>query len=533
MKIIPLLSLFKTSTSHTKTLLEKNFDLKISNEFLGWEYGPMATHSDQSAWSQPNSSYLVIVKNPYATLYSWYRHYRENGLGIKSTAKNFSEFIRSRIVFYDGSAEIKPEYAFANPIEMWNCVVRNLISVTKQTKGYVARHEDLLLRPEESLQAFAQWLDLPRKLDDHFLIRPHISEDTDEKRTHRENSGHVASHEFDEKTFFSDKIYLQQYRNDDLEIMSALLDKSLLKELSYEVENSFSDCEIYTVANDYMAKQLATLLFTIKQNSGFDLACVRVIPFNNDIEKVKAICSAFNVVLVKPKRVWDELGQALFKDEEYRPNVPAWRYFRKLNALSLARGKFIFLDANSLVLSSLIPVFNGLLDYDVVFGHYSAKNRNFKEPLAKILNSANPKIKTGINAGFWATKYDPQFNKFLQSFININIRPCLTRSPEQSVLSMGWALSHKKLGQVDEVCEGLCHASSKNEVEQKNGLVVVNRNKQIKKVIAMKWSGETMRINDSMPNKDLYSHYLKGTIGFLTQADASVFEEITQSWLFD
>ncbi len=532
MKIIPLLGLFKTCTNYTKALLENNYEIEINDDLLGWKHGIVATRSNQSTQSQPNLCPLVIVKDPYAALHSWYKHYRENGLGIKSTAKNFSEFIRSRIVFYDESAEIKPEYAFSNPIEMWNCVVRNHVSVAIQTRGYVARYEDLLLRPEESSQLVSQWFDLLRKTDD-FLIPPHTIRNTHEKNTHHDHSGYIDSLEFDEKDFFTRKIYLQQYENDDLEIMSAFLDKDLLHYLSYEVENNFSDCEIYTVANDYMAKQLATLLFTIKQNSGFDIACVRVIPFNNDIEKVRAICSAFNVVLVKPKRVWDELGQSLFKDEEYRPNVPAWRYFRKLNTLSLAKGKFIFLDANSLVLSSLVPVFNALLDYDVVFGHYSAKNRNFKESLAKILNAVNPKIKTGINAGFWASKFDPQFNKSLQNLIHINIRPCLTRSPEQSVLSIGWALSHKKMSPVDEACKGLCHASSKNEVEQKNGVVVINRNNELKKVIAMKWTGDTMHINDSMPNKDLYRHYLKGTIAFLNQANPSVFEEITASWLSD
>jgi len=532
MKIIPLLGLFGTGTNYARTLLENNYEATISYDSFGWKHGLIATYSNQSAQSLINLSPLVIVQDAYSAIHSWYEYYRKNGRNLRSDAESFAEFIRSRIIFYDESAKIKSEYSFSSPIEMWNCVIHNHLSFAKQLDGHVVKYEDLLLNPEETSQKIAQWFGIQRKTDE-FIVPRDAARNTEENTSSNSFSDYVTRDEISKKAFFAEKAYLKAYENSDLEIMSASLNKNLINGLSYQIENKFSDCEIFTVANDYMAKQLATLLFSLKQNSGFDLDCVRVIPFNDDIEKVTAICSAFNVTIVKPSQKWDRLGQFLFKDEEYRPRVPAWRYLRKLNALTLAKGKFLFMDANSLVLSSLFPVFNALLDHDVIFGNYSAKNRNFKEPLKRLLNSTNPKIKTGINAGFWASKFDPQFNNFLQNFIGIDIRPCLTRSPEQSVLSLGWALSQKKISKIDEVCGDLSHASSKNEVEQKNGFVVINRNQEMKKVIAMKWTGNAMSINDSMPNKDLYCYYLRGAMAFLTQANPEVFEEMTQSWLSD
>ena len=77
-----------------------------------------------------------------------------------------------------------------------------------------------------------------------------------------------------------------------------------------------------------------------------------VIPFEEDCPLItEMIAQDARISLVATDPRIDDVGMRVYSDETYRENVPSWRYFRKFNAFCGHRDPFLFLDANSLVLS--------------------------------------------------------------------------------------------------------------------------------------------------------------------------------------
>lgn len=78
-----------------------------------------------------------------------------------------------------------------------------------------------------------------------------------------------------------------------------------------------------------------------------------VIPFDHSFEKISEIINEDErLFLVGADPDIDSIGQAIYADECYRPDVAAWRYFRKFNVFCGHDEPFFFLDVNSVVLSS-------------------------------------------------------------------------------------------------------------------------------------------------------------------------------------
>lgn len=196
------------------------------------------------------------------------------------------------------------------------------------------------------------------------------------------------------------------------------------------------------MANDSRALDLLMLL---QSNNMHDKASVKVIPFDNNTKITKRICNYYGAHLINPNPLWDRLGMAIYGNSEYRPGVFAWRYFRKLNAISDAETPFAFIDANTLIIGPLKDLLTGLSKSDILFGARSVKGRNFTPAATFVLNEICPEIANGFNGAFWITSPEVfELSMFRRMANYPDLRAMLTRSPEQSILSLAIVLQKRK-----------------------------------------------------------------------------------------
>jgi hypothetical protein len=126
---------------------------------------------------------------------------------------------------------------------------------------------------------------------------------------------------------------------------------------------------IYTMANDNVSEWLLALLASLKIMNGQLPVCV--IPFDSRVDAVRRLCLAFGYPLWEPAELLarcDQIGETV------APREGSWTFghgnFRRLAAFGGPFDEFIYLDADTLVLEPLTPVFEACTrsGQDIVFG---------------------------------------------------------------------------------------------------------------------------------------------------------------------
>jgi hypothetical protein len=158
---------------------------------------------------------------------------------------------------------------------------------------------------------------------------------------------------------------------------------------------------IYTLANDYVYNQLVALLNSIEANGGENIP-VCVIAYNDQIDKVKAeIDKRPNVSLFNDPEIfarWEEFSLKVW--ESHPTAIQNWqeqgiktRFYRvgenrRYCAFDPDSNfeKFIYLDADTLVMQPLDFIFNQLEHHDFVVYDFQ-----YKDP-SHIYNLSSPKL---------------------------------------------------------------------------------------------------------------------------------------------
>jgi len=139
---------------------------------------------------------------------------------------------------------------------------------------------------------------------------------------------------------------------------------------------------IYTLANDVVYDQLVALLNSIEVNIGSDIP-VCVIPFDQRLTKVKQeVESRHNVTLFADEHSiqrWEAFAQAVWAvhpaAQEKVKTRPPWGkgHHRKFVTFDGLFDKFVFYDADTLVMKPIEDVFEKLEVYDFVFNDWEHK----------------------------------------------------------------------------------------------------------------------------------------------------------------
>jgi hypothetical protein len=249
-----LIGLFRSGTNYVRTLLEWNYDVTVNYDGYGWKHAVVPTFTNASQFTYPDGKTLVVVKNPYSVLLSWYKYVINNGRNIRADTSTFGDFIRNRIYYRDDfNKSLAPEYYFPNPVQMWNSVVWNHVSVAEQTGGFILEYEDLLRSPEETSNRIAHRLRLNRKSDE-FVHPQNVVRNMGDRGSRDERSRYVTKKEFD-SSYYLDREYVREYCEDDLIFVARSLDADLIKRFGIRPTNhgeGHSDISpaLYTASGD-------------------------------------------------------------------------------------------------------------------------------------------------------------------------------------------------------------------------------------------------------------------------------------------
>lgn len=237
---------------------------------------------------------------------------------------------------------------------------------------------------------------------------------------------------------------------------------------------------------------------------------VKIIPFDDNLELTKKIARIYNAKIIKTETVWDEIGKNIYNDIEYRPGIPSWRYFRKLNVFNEKNEDIIFVDANIVCLSDLSKI-NKPNTIDFLFHNHSAMGRCFrKEDFENIMSNLSPGLKGGYNMGFFMTNsnaMDINFAKKLSQ--QSNLKKYFGKAPEQAFLAYYIALtnsSHSTLSKHDN--NSAYNHNSNQEVETDDGIsyFIKNGAGKGKQLYLMKSTGQD--INSSAKNYNIIKNFL-------------------------
>jgi hypothetical protein len=267
---------------------------------------------------------------------------------------------------------------------------------------------------------------------------------------------------------------------------------------------------IYTVANDRMAQFLETFLVSVRRAMPTIPVCI--IPFDDSLERTKELAKLHNATLMEPSAVWDEIGLNIYGQQEYRPGIPAYRYFRKFNSFDGPFDKFCFMDANSILLQPLGDSFAGYLDsYDFIFAKHSGPNRTIKSEAAQqVLQLLSPKLRSGFNAGFFLSRkgvIDPGNARVLGS--NPRLRRFFGKAPEQAFLAWYIAVCgvrHAMMGEIDTTAQTGFWGTRFSVEKRDDGCYYFTEGPSVgRRVYFLKWTGQDASAVQDAKNAELFN----------------------------
>lgn len=208
---------------------------------------------------------------------------------------------------------------------------------------------------------------------------------------------------------------------------------------------------IYTMANDRMAPFLETFLRSVRHF--MPSMPVAIIPFDDSLERTRQLAEMYSASVVGADPTWDAIGKNIYGDSDYRPGIPAYRYYRKFNAFTGPFKEFCFMDVNSIALGDVEELENKLPpQYDILFLKRSAPFRTIKNASARsVMQVLSPGFRTGFNAGFFRSRYGTISPTTAQQLgRNVNLRRLFGMAPEQAFLAWYvciFGLRHQIIGE--------------------------------------------------------------------------------------
>jgi hypothetical protein len=134
--------LLRTGTNYISTLLGENLEvLVLGPEKGGWKHGPIETAD--------NLTFVVVVKDPYTWMDSFYRWELLRG---RTTASTVGEFAVAPL----SHDRLAGAWGARDPIDVWNIATAGWIEAGKTGNVLVVRYEDVIADFARELDRFSE-----------------------------------------------------------------------------------------------------------------------------------------------------------------------------------------------------------------------------------------------------------------------------------------------------------------------------------------------------------------------------------------
>lgn len=229
---LPLLGLMRVGTNVTRAVLETHYQVQVDYNRLGWKHGLIPTLAPGCDWRYPAEAPLVVVKHPLAVIHSLREYARKVGRNLQvANAEDLSAFLRGRVIYRCDELLPRPEYRFANAVQVWNDVVWNHLQFARQTGGLVIRYEDLLREPAMTCDAVARHFQLRAKPDSGPARLPEQAARRMKDEPGRKRQLYLSDEAFDKTAFFLEGQFLSDFSEADQAFADSELDPDLMQDL--------------------------------------------------------------------------------------------------------------------------------------------------------------------------------------------------------------------------------------------------------------------------------------------------------------
>ena len=237
---LKLFGTFRSGSNLVRTLLQSNFDVIVHNNTYAYKHLTIPANYQVSAYQPFPLNIVGTVKDPFAFLDSAFRYCQKNNYLNIDGGQTFDQFIRQKFVIFDGGFKDFPRYRFANPVQYWNALNSNLLSIPDD-RIFIVRYESLLKDMEARIIDLAQHFGLKRTSKE-FLQPANVTKNLGDQ-SFESLSDYMTETVFEREKYYLDREYMQLFTDAQQDFIFSELDIDVLQALSYMPSSSITQSE--------------------------------------------------------------------------------------------------------------------------------------------------------------------------------------------------------------------------------------------------------------------------------------------------
>lgn len=234
-KELKIFGTFRTGSNLVRSLLELNYNVLVHNNNYAYKHIPVPADFRGNEYKPFPIGIVSTVKDPFAFLDSTFRYCKTNNFLNIEAGRSFDEFCYQRFIVFDGGFKDFPKYRFANPIQYWNSINHNLLSLP-DGKNIVIRYEDLLENMGGEIRKIAKKYSLRRKKGKFILPTGVTINLGDPERSSTEDYFQKSPYEREE--YYLKRQYMERFTDAQKDFIYSELDQDLMEALAYQKSSS-------------------------------------------------------------------------------------------------------------------------------------------------------------------------------------------------------------------------------------------------------------------------------------------------------
>lgn len=227
---LKLFGAFRSGSNYTRALLELNYDVRVFSGNGGFKHAPVPAIFEAESFRPFPWPILAPVKDPYAWLASMWRYVNDVGARHTIHGETWASFLTEPLIVFQGNIAGFPKYRFANPVDYWNAINYNLVTLPEDARRIV-RYEDMLADPEAECASIAAQFALARTSPTFQSVTRRVRNMDDRDRP-RDVTAYVKDEPFDPEPF-RQHAHDEQFTEPERGWVREQLDAALCDRLGY------------------------------------------------------------------------------------------------------------------------------------------------------------------------------------------------------------------------------------------------------------------------------------------------------------